>query len=170
MRHVAATHGMCLASLVAGGTAPAFAGDYGLTIADDPTSACAGSRFPRSPSWPVVSGAGIAADVVRYFSGEEPHTTIFRAAFGNAFVTFCGGSERRAVYAAMIAMAVQGPTSHAEHLYDFALSLGSNRLIGMLDDELGKPGLDPKAAARLRRMRANAETGMRVRHEGGAAR
>lgn len=139
------------------------AGDYGLTVADDPNSPCARPGQARAASWPVVSGTEVGQDVLRYFSGQAPRLGLFSAAFGNARVTFCGARERGEVYEALVQVAVSGATVNESHLYGFAMMLGSKRLLDMIDARLQDAAVSPPVAERLRRMRGAVEEGMKKR-------
>ena len=135
---------------------PASAGDYLLFIADD--AAC---ERPKAAS-DLYSSPEVVADLDRYFSGSDPQIGIFRAAFTNARIQFCGSTERAAIQGALVSWAVRGPSARESHLIDFFLMLGSNQVVAELDALIASAG-SPETRRRLQRAREAAARGVALR-------
>ncbi len=141
------------------------AGDYGLTVADDPSSECA--RRSRAPSGTVASAREVADDVARHFRGERSEVKYFTASMGNGFVHFCGRAERDEVYEALMKAAGQDAIANERDLFDYASMLGSERFVEMLDKRLAVGASSSRVAARLARMRDDVRAGMEIRKQRG---
>ena len=151
--------GLCVLSSVAS------SGDYWLTVANDPKVPCARPTQEASASLPVASSQQIADDVARYFAGRHTQVGLFRASFSNGRVTFCGPRERTDVYVALIRAASTAAKANQVHLFDFSLVLGSQELLGMINERLNSTVASKGEGERLSRMRVAVERGMKLRGE-----
>ncbi len=140
------------------GPTPAQAGDYLLVIAD--ADVCSDAK----PTSTVYSSAEVSANLDRHFSGADSDIGIFRAAFSNARVAYCGPAERAAIEDSLISWALRGPSANAADLYDYFLMLGSRRVATQLDI-LVSIGQSPGTTARLKRAQQAVARGLELRSD-----
>jgi hypothetical protein len=114
---------------------PVFAGDYGLTVADDTNAPCTerarkihewcksqrdkGLECRSDESWPIKTSDEVIESIEIYFSGGEPPIKILLAAFSNGHIEFCSQKERKKIYEALMAIKKRGIYEHSRHIDDF---------------------------------------------------
>ena len=135
---------------------PSYGGDYLVQIANDPTAVCGKTGKPPLPHWPVRTGAEVAADITRYFRGENDSPALL-ARFANGHFIFCGREERGEVNAALIAVARNHSVQKEKELYGLLRYLGSSLFVSQAEEALEAPGLSPTTRKRLERMKREAE-------------
>ena len=144
--------------------APALAGGYELFVANDRSASClTPAALAGDPGHPVHGSAEVAADVLRYFRGEETKIPLFAPAFRNAHVVFCGEAERREVYEAFVTASRFPHLANESHLYDFARMLGGRQLVELAERALEDYPPDSPVRQRLERVVRETESGMRAR-------
>ncbi len=151
MRNVAA------AVLVMTAAAPVWAGEYLLVITDHPEQPCGAGEargevlLPSQSRWTVRSGADVAADVARYFRGDD--TKDILVWFRDGHFRFCGHRERAAVYEALLDAAGLSSMHHERELCALMAYLASGQLRNAIDARLAHLPRDSVATQRLQRMR-----------------
>ena len=117
-----------------------FAGDYGLTVADDINSSCTervrkihewcksqrekGLECRSEESWPLKTSEEVIESINIYFSGGEPPIGMLLAAFSNGHIEFCSQKAKIKVYDALMAIKKNGIYKHGRHIDDFISILG----------------------------------------------
>ena len=133
------------------GARAATCGDYLFVIANDRDDACV-KALPRI-ALTIRSGAEVAAELGRYFSGADESSTLV-SVFPNGHFRFCGHSERGAVYEALLDAASLTKPRHEEQLYVLMDYLATRRFISAIDRRLAAPAIGAAVRSRLERMRA----------------
>jgi hypothetical protein len=143
----------------------AFAGDYLLTISDNPDSACALEAKKRGDEFghPVCSIQEITADLERHFTGKETKLEIFKGAFTNARIKFCTTESRHPVLIAIVnALAIPDIVNEWD-AYDYLYMLGTLRILNEIKDRLHNEQSVIKRK-RLQRAKKSVERGLKDRH------
>ena len=119
------------------------AGDYLLTISDNPASSCPtqarrvkqyceeerakGKICNEDLSWPIHTSDEVIESLRLYFSGKDPKIKILFASFSNGHLKFCSKNERIKIYNALQEIRTSGKATNKRHLNDFINILGKNR-------------------------------------------
>ena len=117
-----------------------YAGDYGLTVADDINAPCTervrkihewcksqrnkGLECRSEESWPLKTSEEVIESIKIYFSGGEPPIGILLASFSNGHIEFCTNNEKKKIYDALKAIKKNGMYKHGRHIDDFIDILG----------------------------------------------
>jgi hypothetical protein len=142
-----------------------YAGDYLLTISDDPSSTCAleAKKHGDALSHPICSTREIIADLDRHFTGYKPTLKIFNAAFTNARINFCTSEERHSVLIAIVNALVNPAVSNEWDAYDYLFMLGTPLILDEIKDRLHKEQ-SPAIKKRLEKAKKSVERGLKERH------
>ena len=155
---------------------PASAGDYLLTVANDPNAACAeqarkvhtwceeqrktGAVCELERSWPIASATGVVDDLGRYFAGAETSLEILIVSFVNGHVAFCGDAERTAVGAGLVAIAAHDDLRHRAELTDILRIHASRAILDGMRKELAREDLAAASRKRLSDLAAVVESAL----------
>lgn len=141
-----------------------YAGEYYLTISDDPSSACAlkAKKHGDDLSYPVCTTEEIVLDIESYFAGQKPKLELFGAIFVNARIKFCTAQSRERVLVTIIDALAKPDVSHEWDAYDYLYMLGTSKILKEIKDRLGKEQ-SPVINKRLIRAKKYVERGLKER-------
>jgi hypothetical protein len=158
---------------------PAAAGDYLLTVANDPTAACAaqarkvrtwceeqrkaGAVCELERSWPLASAADVVDDLGRYFAGATKEIGVLIVSFVNGHVGFCSATERAAVHAGLAAIAARENLQHETELATILRIHASQTVLDGLRKQLARPDLAAASRIRVRDLVVDVEAALSTR-------
>jgi hypothetical protein len=141
------------------------AGEYFLTISDDPNSACAlkAKKYADDMSYPIRSTQEVVLDLERYFTGHMPTLELFRAIFVNARIKFCTDESRQRILVAIIDALVKPDIFNEWDAYDYLYMLGTPQILKVINDRLDKER-SPLIRKRFARAKKSVERGLKERN------
>ena len=141
-----------------------YAGEYFLTISDDPNSTCAlkAKNYKDDLSYPVRSTQEIVLDIERHFTGHKPQLELFIAIFVNARIKFCTAQSRQNVLVTIVDSLVMPNVFNEWDAYDYLYMLGTPEIVKEINDRLSKEQ-SPIIKKRLIKAKKSVERGLKKR-------